>query len=240
MPGRYSSQSSDTANIKAQVLPGLFTPIKRLFATGLELLFPPRCAGCGRVDVFWCERCQYEIAQMPLTPQVKPLPPLVAIASTGVHTGKLREAVQGLKYDNNQMLVQPLGSRLAARFTLLKWSVDMIVPVPLHMARLAERGYNQAQLVAEYLASQSGLRCEPAALERQRSTRSQVELGAAERLANLANAFRGDPALLTNQTILLIDDVYTTGATLSNCAQAALDAGANAVYGLTITAARSY
>jgi ComF family protein len=116
----------------------------------------------------------------------------------------------------------------------------MVVPVPLHMARLAERGYNQAQLVAEYLASHAGLRCEPTALLRQRSTRSQVELGAVERLANLANAFRGDPALLSNQTILLIDDVYTTGATLSNCAQAALDAGAKAVYGLTVTAARSY
>jgi ComF family protein len=177
---------------------------------------------------------------MPILPGVKPLPPLTDVASTGTHTGKLREAVQGLKYDNNRQLAEPLGKRLAACFAALNWTIDMIVPVPLHTKRLAERGYNQAQVIAEYLAARTGLPCVSGALRRDKFTRSQVELSAAERLINLADAFYGEPSLLAGQTILLIDDVYTTGATLSNCAHAALDAGAHAAYGLTVTTAQSY
>lgn len=241
MPGMPSFPSTSNANPKARVSPGLFAPLlKRVLALAADLVFPPRCAGCGRVDEYWCAVCQRDIEQMPLAPRVNPLPPLAAIACTGTHTGKLREAVQGLKYDNNRQLVQPLGERLAARFASLNWTIDMVVPVPLHTKRLAERGYNQAQVIAEYLAVHTGLPCEPAAMRREKFTRSQVELNAAERLANLADAFYGDPALLAGQIILLIDDVYTTGATLSNCAQAALAGGARAVFGLTVTAARSY
>jgi len=235
MPGILPSSSN--ANREAQVSPGLFAPILSLVA---DLVFPPRCAGCGRVDHYWCAVCQRDIAQMPLAPSVSPLPPLTAIASTGTHTGKLREAVQGLKYDNNRQLAEPLGERLAARLAALNWTIDMIVPVPLHMKRLTERGYNQAQVVAEYLAGRAGLPCVPEAMRREKFTRSQVELNALERLANLSDAFQGSPELLAGRAVLLIDDVYTTGATLSNCGQAAIAVGARAIYGLTVTAARSY
>ncbi len=241
MPGMPSFPSTSNANSKAQASPGLFTPaLKRSLLLIADLVFPPRCAGCGRVDDYWCAVCQNDIDQMPLILGVKPLPPLADIASTGTHSGKLREAVQGLKYDNNRQLAEPLGKRLAARLAALDWTIDMIVPVPLHAKRLAERGYNQAQVIAEYLAAHTGLSCVPGAIRRDKFTRSQVELSAAERLVNLADAFHGDSALLAGQTILLIDDVYTTGATLSNCADAALAAGARAVYGLTVTAARSF
>jgi ComF family protein len=236
-----SLPTPSNAHSKAQVFPGLFAPaLRRALGAVADLLFPPRCAGCGRVDEYWCAGCQRDIEQMPLTPQVSPLPPLVEVAATGAHTGKLREAVQGLKYENNGKLVEPLGRRLAMRFAALNWPIDMIVPVPLHPKRLAERGYNQAQVIAEYLAVHSELPCVPEAMRREKFTRSQVELNAAERQVNLADAFRGDPALLAGQSVLLIDDVYTTGATLSNCAQAALQAGARAIYGLTVTAARSF
>jgi ComF family protein len=235
MPGIFSPSSN--ANRKAQVSPGLFAPVLSLIA---DLVFPPRCAGCGRVDHYWCANCQRDIEQMTLSPTVSPLPPLTAIASTGTHTGKLREAVQGLKYDNNRQLAEPLGERLAERLATLNWTIDMIVPVPLHIKRLTERGYNQAQVVAEYLAARTGLPCIPQAMRREKFTRSQVELNAAERVENLADAFQGSPELLTGRTVLLIDDVYTTGATLSNCAIAALAVGAQAIYGLTVTAAQSY
>jgi ComF family protein len=232
--------TTSNANSKAQASPGLFAPVfKRTLLLLADLVFPPRCAGCGRVDDYWCAVCQNDIEQMPLMPRVRPLSPLADIASTGTHTGKLREAVQGLKYDNNRQLAQPLGERLAVCLAALNWTLDMIIPVPLHTKRLAERGYNQAQVIAEYLAAHTGLPCVPGAMRRDKFTRSQVELSAAARLVNLADAFQGDPALLADQTILLIDDVYTTGATLTNCAQAALAAGARAVYGLTVTAARS-
>ena len=113
----------------------------------------------------------------------------------------------------------------------------MIVPVPLHINRLRERGYNQARLIAGHVAQMRGLPLVPQAIYRQVETHSQVGLNAEEREANMQGAFGADPQTVSAQTILLIDDVYTTGATLAACAQAAREAGAAAVYGLTGTMA---
>jgi ComF family protein len=121
---------------------------------------------------------------------------------------------------------------------LLNWTIDMIVPVPMHTTRLRERGYNQAQLLGEHAAQQLAIPCVPEAVQRLRHTQSQVNLNAQERQANMQDAFEANPQLVSGQTILLIDDVYTTGATLAACAQTALDAGATAVYGLTVTSPR--
>jgi ComF family protein len=114
----------------------------------------------------------------------------------------------------------------------------MIVPVPLHTSRLRERGYNQSQLLGEHVAALTGIGCIPAALQRIRATQSQVTMTAQERLTNVRDAFTANPSSAAGRTILLIDDVYTTGATLSACAEALLLVGALAVYGLTVTAAR--
>lgn len=236
-PGQHKVQS--WSDLKARVvLPGLFAS-RRLLHTVLDLLYPPRCAGCGRVDTAWCESCQRESEHIPPPRHIEVLPPLAGIAASAVHSGKLREAVQALKYNNARTLARhPLGERLVQRLQALDWTIDRVIPVPLHTDRLKVRGYNQAQLLGEYVAEYMTLPLSPAALRRQRYTQSQVELGAAARLANVQGAFAADPASLTDQTILLIDDVYTTGATLSACAEAALAAGARAVYGLTVTAAR--
>jgi ComF family protein len=120
----------------------------------------------------------------------------------------------------------------------MNWTIDMIVPVPLHTTRLAERGYNQAQLLGEHVAIETSIPCLPDAVHRQRQTQSQVTLNAAERQMNMVDAFQAHPSIVSSQRILIIDDVYTTGATLSACGQALLQAGAQAVYGLTVTVAR--
>jgi competence protein ComFC len=239
MPGNtlHESQSLE----EARVLPGLFSPrrlTQYIFEIGVDLLFPPRCAGCGRVDWVWCENCQDKLDEVSFPLQVQPLTPLVGIAATGVHDGIIREAVQGLKYGQAKVVAQPLGSRLLTQLIRQHWTIDIIVPVPLHMSRLAERGYNQAQLLSEVLAQEAALPCLPEAVSRKRNTQSQVTLNAMERQTNLLDAFQANPQLVSNKNILLIDDVYTTGATLSACAQAILEAGALAVYGLTVTVAR--
>jgi ComF family protein len=135
-------------------------------------------------------------------------------------------------------MAMPLGDRLAVRLAALHWPVDVIVPVPLHPARLAERGYNQSALLADRLAALTGLPCAPQAVVRQRQTQSQVGLDQAQRQANMAGAFVARPEAAAGHTLLLVDDVYTSGSTLAACAEAALAAGARAVYGLTVTAAR--
>ena len=102
---------------------------------------------------------------------------------------------------------------------------------------LKERGYNQAQLLAEVVAGHMRLPCVSSALQRERHTQSQVTMTAAERLTNVQGAFSADPAQVADQIVLIIDDVYTTGATLNACGEALLSSGAKAVYGLTVTAA---
>jgi ComF family protein len=207
---------------------------------GLDLLFPPRCAGCGRVDSIWCAACAQEVDRLPF-PAVRSLSTsasLQAVAVTGLHEGRLQKGLWALKYENIRQVAVPLGQRLAARLADTSWTIDTLVPVPLHIDRQQQRGYNQAALLASAVSEVTGIPMLSQALERQIDTRSQVGLNAEERQANVQDAFRARPDLIAHQTILLIDDVYTTGATLEACAQAALEAGASAVYGLTVTAAR--
>lgn len=217
----------------------LFSGIHRLLHACVDLIFPPRCAGCGRVDYVWCERCQLNLADIPLEFILKTDVPAVSwVASTGAHEGLLREAVQGLKYGNVQLLGAALGERLAICLQMQEQTFDMIIPVPLHADRLKERGYNQAQIVCEYAAAQLGLTCIPQALKREKYSQSQVGLSAKERRENVADAFSANPDLVSEHTVLIVDDVCTTGSTLSSCAQALLEAGARQVFALTITAAR--
>jgi ComF family protein len=217
----------------------LLSTAHRWLHFGLDLLFPPRCAGCGRVDTVWCARCQTEVNAVPFLNSLKSVPPLSASAATGVHEGRLREAVQALKYENAREVSNPLGERLATCLAQLSWTIDIIVPVPLHATRLKERGYNQAQVLGAYVAAQHNTPLVPNAITRWRYTNSQVGLNSEQRQSNVKDAFTANPALVAQQTLLLIDDVFTTGATLQACAQAALDAGAVAAYSLTVTVART-
>jgi ComF family protein len=226
---------------QAQASAGLFSSATfiRIRNAGIDLLFPPRCAGCGRVDARWCFQCQNELNSLALNLLRPRLPPLRGSAATGIHEGKLQQAVHALKYNDTQALAAPLGARLIAAVRTLNWSFDTIVPVPLHTSRQKERGYNQSQLLGAYMAQVLSIPCYPSALLRWRNTPPQVGLNREQRQANVYGAFRADPALVAHRSVLLLDDVYTTGATLQDCARAALEAGADAVYSLTVTAARS-
>jgi ComF family protein len=107
--------------------------------------------------------------------------------------------------------------------------VDVVVPVPLHAARQRERGYNQAELLAQKMERELKWQVETAALKRVRRTRPQVGLNSSERHANVRGAFVTEPNLVQGRRILLIDDVHTTGATLDAAAEVLLAAGANSV-----------
>jgi ComF family protein len=107
---------------------------------------------------------------------------------------------------------------------------DAIVPVPLHLSRLRWRGFNQAVVLAKPLAAQRACPIRPMALERLRPTPPQVGLGGDERRRNVANAFRIRPGWSpTGTRVLLVDDIYTTGATVEECAKVLRRGGARAV-----------
>lgn len=141
----------------------------------------------------------------------------------------LNRAIRRLKYDRDVSFASPLGQLMA---DLLRHHCDhdLIVPVPLHVDRLRWRGFNQAVVIARPLARQRRRRLEPMALERLRPTPPQVGLDEATRRKNIAGAFavRGD-CDLSNLKVLLIDDVYTTGATAEECSRVLLRGGARQV-----------
>jgi len=213
---------------------GLFLTTQQLFKEALDLIFPPQCASCGRVDYVWCPRCETDLINVPITPQGRYIEG-IPVASTGVHIGVLQDAVQALKYENLVDLRYPLADRLIWLLHKLHWDVELVVPVPLHKKRYKQRGYNQSQLLAELLAKEFNLQCTPNAIARYRDTPSQVGLSQQERLQNMQDAFVADETLVSGCSVLLIDDVCTTGATLVNCTQALQQAGAYQVFGLTVT-----
>ncbi|MEP6984171.1 MAG: ComF family protein [Chloroflexota bacterium] len=240
MPELLPQKSNTNQEQKAQAKFGLFASnslFKQLTSMAVDLLFPPRCAGCGQIDTYWCGACQHEIAEMRLSEPIEPKYPLQGVTASAEHIGKIREAVQALKYGNVPELAKPLGEKLSTCLKQQDWIIDMIVPVPLHTKRLAERGYNQAQLLAEQVASIMGIGCQANALDRIRETQSQVTISGAERLENIKDAFVANSQFVNGRSILVIDDVYTTGSTMSACGEALHSAGATTVYGLTVTAA---
>jgi ComF family protein len=119
----------------------------------------------------------------------------------------------------------------------LNWSVDIITPVPLGLARLKERGYNQAALLARPIALSLKLPYLPKLLKRTRETPSQVDLSYNERQENMADAFKAQNESARGKTILVVDDVATSGATINACAKALLDIGVSKVYGFSLTRA---
>ena len=219
----------------------------------LDLLFPPRCAICRRADVDWfCVACRSQIDKI--------LPPLCDRCGRPLHTracpyceklplqidgiramaffeGNLRHAIHTFKYNNRPDLARVLGKMLSDYLCAHPLPADAVTAIPLHPTRERARGYNQALLLAQALGAQHHLPVWENALTRVRPTRSQVELDAAERHANVQDAFTaGDQ--VAGARLLLIDDVCTTGATMDACGIALKQRGAKSVWGLALARGR--
>jgi ComF family protein len=200
----------------------------------VDLLAPPLCAACDaelRGRAVFCAAC---------VPSVIPALPFVAddVAAFALYGGAVAEALRRLKYGGRADLALPLGhlARRVARAASIE--ADAVVPVPLHPSRLAERGYNQAALLAVEVARELDAALWPRALRRIRHTAQQARLDRAARRDNVAGAFAArTPRAIAGRRLLLVDDVCTTGATLAACAEALHAAGAAEVVSLVVARA---
>ena len=176
----------------------------------LRALLPRACAGCGAQlgrEAGLCAACRAQ-----LHPQLERHSPLQAetephLLTLGRYKGVLRRSVRALKYGGAREMARPLGQALAAGVPA-EWQIAAVVAVPLHGRRQRERGYNQAELLAQEIAAQLGV---PylSLLTRTRATEQQAKRHASERAGNLKGAFRLS-GTLPNGTVLLVDDVMTS------------------------------
>lgn len=195
----------------------------------LDALFPRdvACSFCGaeaRVDERGlCADCARETA---LSPAVVAPAGFSGATAGAAYRGTAVRALRSLKYGDARYLGE--------RFSLLlnipeEWGIDLVVPVPLHPDRQRQRGYNQSALIAEALAKRLHVPAEEGALSRIRSTSTQTELNADERRENVRGAFKAEESV-AGKSVLLVDDMLTTGATSGECALALSSRGARRVY----------
>ncbi|HEY8345201.1 MAG TPA: ComF family protein [Bacillota bacterium] len=194
----------------------------------LPIITPPLCAVCSRPvrgdESSPCAECRRE-------PRFYRRGKAVFL-----YTGMIREILHAVKYDFRPELAAAIGTLMAVGIEGIPFydKIDLIIPVPLHPAKVRSRGYNQAELMAEPVAVSLGKPLQTRILVRNRPTKSQSECGRAERKKNIANAFTViNGQAVAGKNILLIDDIATTGYTLSECARVLLLAGAKEVNVLT-------
>lgn len=233
----------------------------RLLRRLLHTVFPMQCRTCDHAlddDLvpFFCQRCWNDITPIrspgchrcahpfpsPQTPRFGYLcgacrkhPPAYNLAWTPyAYQSPLKEAIGLLKYRGKTQLAPAL-ARLIVEITPAPPNVDVMIAVPLHPDRLREREFNQALLLAYHLAKQWNLPVLTDVLKRTKPTPPQTSLTRRERLKNLRRCFAvATPSAIEGKTALLVDDVFTTGTTVNECAKTLRKAGAQAIYVQTL------
>jgi len=225
---------------------------KRALDSCLDIFFPPYCVGCGRQGEIWCQDCVQEIE--PISGRLCPSCglPLISTMQCGScrseelpfharsyawYRGPICRALVQLKYRPDRRLSDWLANRLIEIVSREAWPSMTVVPVPLSRKKFNRRGYNQVDLIASGVARKLGQPYRASALRRIRDTRSQVGLSPDARRRNVQGAFRADSRKVRGKNILIIDDLFTTGATLLACTQVLRSAGAELVFALTVARA---
>lgn len=208
----------------------------------------PICEECWQRAELWgdgaCQRCgsSISIASVPRLCSACRIEDWACsdVRTAGPFRGTVAEAVHLLKYSERRSIARRLAGLMAGslapgdRFR----QADLITAVPLHRARLRERGYNQAQLLAEELSRIIGIPGDFRSVFRIKHNQTQTKLNRKQRQENVRNIFRSkDPDRVRGKRVILVDDVLTTGATIGACARALLEAGATEVLAMTAAAA---
>ncbi len=239
-----------------QTLRGLFrSEVKKL--SPARVLYPAWCPVCKKestddIHSPFCAACWHEIKRYDGPACQVCAEPLVSGHATtcgnclaekpwyeraffyGLYEGVLKEAVHAMKFGKLMRLARLLGE-MASELPLPL--VDAVAAVPLTKRALLDRGFNQSLLLARYICGNTGAPLYPHALRKLRETGPQAMLGRKERLKNLRRAFGAD-ASVDDKTVLLVDDVMTTGSTMNECARALKKAGAKEVYAVAVARAK--
>lgn len=237
--------------------------MKEIMQFLLRLLFPPRCGFCGTLisgdeEYLLCNKCLNNVKFIGENCCQK-CGKVMAVGCTGLcidcrtikhyfdrafsaveYRDIVKSALIKYKFFRQKKVFNSLAA-IALSKALEIGKIDLILPVPLHKDRMLQRGFNQSEEIARFIAKKIGVELNTTSLIRVKNTKSQSTLSRHERLNNLKKAFKSYPKnQIAGKTLLLVDDVYTTGSTVSECARVLKEAGAEKVYVLTVASGRGY
>ncbi len=225
----------------------LFPPVCPLCEEDIQLDSLCLCTGClNSLSIFKIKKPACTVCGLPFASdagQDRPCgnclskgPPFIEARSAFIYEEAVLQAIHAFKYKGKVTLAPALG-RLAAEASVFSANPGLVVPVPLHKKRLKERGFNQSLLLAREISKSFSVPLDYSNLIRAKATEQQVNLSAEERKRNVAGAFEvKDRGAFKGKRVLLVDDVYTTGATIRECSKALKGAGAKV---FVITLARA-
>jgi competence protein ComFC len=217
----------------------------------LDSLFPPFCCNCGELGYELCPECIKKITlidQQKICPICSDFsikaricqkclnskPYFDQLRSWGEYSGVLRNVIRKFKFNRGLGLTRFLSEPSTKYIQSWGVKVDYIVPVPLSNSRLHERGYNQSALLASSISRSLNIEIKHYAVTRVKETLSQVGLSSKERQINVFNAFNAAGFENSNKSVLVIDDIASTGSTLNECAKALKNSGAKEVFCFTV------
>lgn len=211
-----------------------------IFKEFLGLIFPSKCLGCGIKNKILCGDC---LAKFPdIFTSTRPW----IFSATSYQDEIVKKAIWLFKYKRLKILAEPLAELIYQRFKETRFPLAslvagskpncVIIPIPLSKKRFRQRGYNQSELIAQFLSDKMSIRMTGNVLYKTKETISQVEIKDREkRLKNLEGAFEiKNSETIKDKNIILVDDIVTTGATLSEAKKVLLQAGAKKIIGITL------
>jgi ComF family protein len=224
--------------------------MKTYLRSFFDVILPRKCSGCEQVleldETSICKQCIQafkSIDEVMIKQEFKKnfhhsgivsnLSSLYVFEKESI----LQQVIHNIKYNKHFNSAITLGKMFAEkhRDLLEQWAIDLIIPIPLHHLKKAERGFNQSDFFAKGIAKESQIKLSTDAVKRIRYTESQTGFHKVERAENMANAFKvKKEKLIEGKNILLVDDVITTGATIRECGKALINSGANQVFACSI------
>lgn len=219
----------------------------------LDFFLPRICYNCGNKlasdELLFCTKCQPEITRVSPERLKREFDRKFAadkiISGFQSHfvfetEGAVQKVIHEMKYRNSFVMGKTLGQIAAAALydNIISWNADLIIPVPIHRLRRADRGYNQSLYIAKGISAVLSIPLRPNLLKRLKYTSTQTALNLAERKINVKDAFvLKHSGIIQGKRIILVDDVITTGATITECGKVLLDNGAEKVFAMSIALA---